>query len=95
MTDEALHMKHGHGIFESDKTFFDIHGKRVHWTGESELTEDETRVTLATYKPKRWETKDRKLGTLVVTAYGAEYVDAIVSSALVKQERTDEWEFEV
>ena len=95
MTDEALHMKQGHGLFESDKTFFETHGKKVHWTGESELTDDETHITLATYKPKFWETNDRKVGTLVVTPQGAEYVDAIVSSALVKQERTDEWEFEV
>jgi hypothetical protein len=35
------------------------------------------------------------LGTLLVTAHGIPYIDAIVSSALVKQERTDEEEQEV
>lgn len=95
MTDESLLMKDGRSLLESDKTFFETHGKRVHWTGDSQLTDDTAHVTLATYKHKSWESSDRKLGTLVVMPQGADYLDAIVSSALVKQERTDEWEFEV
>jgi hypothetical protein len=95
MTDEALYMKDGRGLLEYDKTFFETHGKKVHWTGASKLTEDESNITLATYKPKGWEANDRKLGTLVITPQGAEYVDVIVSSAFIKQERTDEREFAV
>jgi hypothetical protein len=91
---KALHLKHGRGVF-SDKTFFEIAGKRVHWKGLSELVEDETGICLAVYKAKGFESKNRKLGTLLITAHGVQYIDAIVSSALVKQERTDEDEYEV
>jgi hypothetical protein len=91
---QALHLKHGDGVF-SDKTFFEIAGKRVHWKGLSELVEDETGICLAVYKAKSFESQNRMLGTLRVTAHGVNYIDAIVSSALVKQERTDEDEYEV
>jgi hypothetical protein len=88
-------MKHGSSLFSSDETYFEIDGKKVHWKGLSALVEDGTGVCLAVYKAKSWESKDRKLGTLLVTEHGVPYMDAIVSSALVKQERTDEEEMEV
>jgi hypothetical protein len=91
---ESLLLKHGQSLFSSDETFFEIDGKKVHWKGLSALVEDETGVCLAVYKAKRWESKDRRLGTLLITAHGVPYIDAIVSSALVKQERTDEEEME-
>jgi hypothetical protein len=91
---QALHLKHDRGVF-SDKTIFEIAGKRVHWKGHSELVEDDTGICLAVYKTKGFESQNRKLGTLLVTADGVNYIDAIVSSALVKQERTDEFEYEV
>jgi hypothetical protein len=47
---------------------------------------------LAIYKAKFLESKNRKLGTLLITAH---YVDIIVISALVEQERSDEAALEV
>lgn len=47
------------------------------------------------YKAKSFESEDRKLGTLLVTALGQQYVDIIVVSTLVEQERNDESEFDV
>lgn len=91
---QALHLKHTRSLF-SNKTFFEIAGTKVHWKGQTALVEDGTGICLAVYKVKRFETQDRKLGTLLVTAHGVPNIDAIVSSALVKQERTDEDEFEV
>jgi hypothetical protein len=93
-SNQALHLKHGSGMF-SNKTFFQIDGKRVHWKGESELVEEKTGSCLAVYKEDGFESKNRKLGTLLVTAYGVNCIDAIVCSAFVKQERTDEDEYEV
>jgi hypothetical protein len=94
MPQSALLLKHGHGVF-SGNTLFEIDGKRVHWKGHSELVEDDTGVRLAVYKSKGFESSDRRLGRLLVTARGEPYIDAIVSSALVRQARTDEYEFEV
>jgi hypothetical protein len=91
---QALYLKHGRALF-GDQTTFEIAGKKVHWKGVSALIEDGTGICLAVYKAKRFESKDRKLGTLLVTKHGVEHMDAIVSSALIKQERTDEDEFEV
>jgi hypothetical protein len=91
---QALHLKHGRGLF-SDNTLFEVAGKRVRWKGQSELVEDETGICLAVYKAKGFELQNRKLGTLLVTAHGVKYIDAIVSSALVKQQRTDDFEYEV
>ena len=93
-SNQALHLKHGHNLL-SNNTLFEIAGKRVHWKGQSELVEDETGICLAVYKAKRFESQNRKLGTLLVTAHGVQHVDIIVSSALVKQERTEEDEYEV
>lgn len=87
-------MKHVHGFFHG-RTFFEIGDKKVHWKGQSALVEDSTGVCFAVYKAKLFETKDRKLGTLLITAHGKEFIDIIVSSALVEQERTDEDENEV
>jgi hypothetical protein len=91
---QVLHLEHHHGFFHG-RTSFEIGGKKVHWKGQSALVEDETGICLAVYKAKLFEAKNRKLGTLLVTAHGVNYIDAIVSSALVKQERTDEFEYEV
>jgi len=91
---QVLLLTHVHGLF-SGKTFFELGGKKFHWKGQSALVEDDTGVCLAVYKAKRFESKNRQLGTLLVTAHGLQYVDAIVSSALVEQERTDEAEYEV
>jgi hypothetical protein len=91
---QTLLLTHVHGFF-SGKTFFEIDGKKLHWKGQSVLVEDDTGVCLAVYKAKRFESKNRKLGTLLVTTHGLQYVDAIVSSALIEQERTDEAEYEV
>jgi hypothetical protein len=95
-TREILLLTHVQGFF-SGKTYFQIGDdlKKVHWKGQSALVEDDTGVCLAVYKAKHFETKDRKLGTLLITAHGLQYVDAIVSTALVEQERTDEAEHEV
>jgi hypothetical protein len=91
---QTLVLKHITGFF-SGKTSFEIDGKKLHWKGQSALIEEGTGVCLAVYRPKSFETKARKLGTLLITAYGLLYVDAIVTSALVEQERTDEAEHEV
>jgi hypothetical protein len=92
---QSLHMKEGHGLFSSN-TLFEIDGKKVRWRGQSELSEEGTGICLATYKAKSWESEqDRKLGTLRVTEHGLKYIDAIVCSALIKQERTDEPEYMV
>jgi len=93
-TGETLLLTHVSGFF-SGKTFFEIDGKKFHWKGQSALVEDDTGVCLAVYQAKRFESKDRKLGKLLVTAHGLQYVDAIVSSALVEQEDADELENEV
>jgi hypothetical protein len=93
-SNQSLLLTHVHGFF-SGKTCFEIDGKKFHWKGQSVLIEDDTGVCLAVYKAKRFESKSRKLGTLLVTTYGLQYVDAIVSSALVEQEQTDEAENEV
>lgn len=93
-SNQVLHLKHGHGVF-SHNTVFEIAGKRVHWKGLSRLVEDETGICLAVYKAKGFELQNRKLGTLLVTTHGVKDIDVIVSSALVKQERTDEFEHEV
>jgi hypothetical protein len=90
---QTLLLTHVDGFF-SGKTFFEIGGKKVHWKGQSALIEDDTGVCLAVYKAKRFESKNRKLGTLLITAHGLQYVDAIVSSALIEQQRTDEAEYE-
>jgi hypothetical protein len=91
---QTLLLTHVPGFF-SGKTFFEIDGKKFHWKGRSALVEDDTGVCLAVYQAKRFESKNRKLGTLLVTTHGLQYVDAIVSSALVEQQRTDEAEHEV
>jgi hypothetical protein len=93
-TNQTLLMTHVHGFFSS-KTFFEIDGKKCHWIRQSALVEDDTGVCLAVYKAKRFESKNRKLGTLLVTVHGLQYIDVIVSSALVQQERNDEVEHEV
>lgn len=59
------------------------------------MVEDDTGICLAVYKAKLFEAKDRKLGKLLITKHGLEFVDVIVSTALVQQERTDEAEDEV
>jgi hypothetical protein len=91
---QVLSLKHSHSLF-SDQTVFEIAGKKVHWKGHSVLVEDGTGICLAVYKAKLFESTDRKLGTLLVTAHGVKDIDIIVSSALVEQERTDELENEV
>jgi hypothetical protein len=91
---QSLQLKHVPGFFHG-KTFFEIAGKAVHWKGQSGLVEDDTVVCLALYKKKFFERSNHKLGTLLVTAHGAENINIIVSSALVEQERTDEAEVEV
>ena len=90
----TLEMTHVHGFF-SGKTFFEIEGTKVHWKGQSALVEDDSGVCLAVYKAKRFEAKDRRFGTLLITAHGAPLVDIIVSSALVEQERSDQDEHDV
>ena len=91
---QTLHLKHVPGFFRG-KTSFEVGGKKVHWKGQSALVEDDTGVCLAVFKAKFFEGKNRRLGTLVVTRHGAPFIDIIVSSALVEQERTDEAEYEV
>jgi len=93
----SIELKHVHGAFPffHGNTFFKIGEKKVHWKGHSALVEDHTNVCLAVYKAKFLETKDRKLGTLLITAPGVPYLDIIVVSALVEQERSDEAEAEV
>lgn len=93
-THQTLLQTHVSGFF-SGKTFFEIDGKKFHWKGQSALVEDDTGVCLAVYKAKSFESEDRKLGTLLVTAQGQQYVDIIVVSTLVEQERNDESEFDV
>jgi hypothetical protein len=91
---QIIGLQHVHGFF-SGKTFLEIGGKKVHWKGQSALVEDDNGVCLAVYKQKRFEAKSRKVGTLLVTEHGAEFVDIIVSSFLVEQERSDQDENEV
>jgi len=93
----SIELKHVHGVFPffHGNTFFQIGEKKVHWKGHSALVEDHTHVCLAVYKAKFLETKDRKLGTLLITARGIPYLDVIVVSALVEQERSDEAEAQV
>jgi len=93
-TSETLLLTHVPSFFHG-KTSFQIGDKKVHWKGLSALVEDGTGVCLAVYKEKSFESNDRKLGTLLVTAHGLQYLDTIVISALVEQERTDEREYEV
>jgi hypothetical protein len=91
---ELEHMHHTLPLFHGN-TFFQVGDKKVHWKGQSALVEDQTGVCLAVFKPKFFETKTRKLGTLLVTAHGLGFIDMIVISALVEQERLDEAELEV
>jgi hypothetical protein len=91
---QSLYLKHTHSLF-SNQTAFELAGKKVHWKGHSVLVEDGTGICLAVYKDKLFESKDRKLGTLLVTVHGVKDIDAIVSSALARRERGDEAENEV
>jgi len=91
---QALHLKHVHDFFHG-RTTFETGRKKVHWKGHSALVEDGTGVCLAVYKAILFEGKHHKLGTLLVTEHGIEFIDIVVSSALVEQERADEPENEV
>jgi hypothetical protein len=93
-TGQIVGLQHVHGFF-SGKTFFEVGGKKAHWKGQSVLVEDDNGVCLAVYKAKRFEGKNRKLGTLLVTKQGAQFVDIIVASNLIEQERNDQDENEV
>ena len=94
---QALQLHHVYSAFPffHGNTFFQIGSKKVHWKGQSALVEDKTGICLAVFRAKFFETKNRKLGTLLVTTYGNEFLDIIMVSALIEQERTDEAEFEV
>jgi hypothetical protein len=91
---QTLSLKHTHSLF-SHQTSFELDGKKVHWKGQSVLVEDGTGICLAVYKAKHFESKDRKLGTLLVTAHGVKDIDAIVCSSLAQPDPGAEAENEV
>jgi hypothetical protein len=93
----SLQLQHAYSAlpFFHGNTSFQLSDKKVHWKGQSALVEDATGVCFAIYKAKFSESKDRKLGTLLITGHGADYVDIIVISALVEQERSEEAALEV
>jgi hypothetical protein len=96
-TTTSLQLQHSHNAlpFFHGNTSFQLGDKKVHWKGHSVLVDDATGVCFAFYKAKFIESKDHKLGNLLITAHGADYVDIIVISALVEQERSDEAALEV
>lgn len=64
-------------------------GKLFHWKGHEELVEDESGRTVAMFKPSLFEGNRMKIGGMSVDRMGM--VDLVVFTALVMQERNEEF----
>jgi hypothetical protein len=81
--------------FFHSKHRFAANGKKYFWKGHTELVEEEHDVLCATFTPSWLEDKGHRIGQLVVTGDGKDIMDIIVFTALIVQERTDEYKASV
>ena len=73
-------------------TRFSMNGKVYYWKGHSELVSVETGDLLAEFFPS-WlviDVHEHKLGKLVIKGEGKKVIDAVVVTALITHERSDE-----
>jgi hypothetical protein len=89
---DLVRLEHVHGLlpFFHGKTLFEVGGRKFHWKGQTALLDDQSGQLLAGFHATYLETDYHKLGSLVVTEEGKKMLDAVVISALVVQERSDE-----
>jgi hypothetical protein len=89
---ESLTLQHKHSLlpFFHGKTLFEKEGKRFHWSGQTALVEEGNGTFLAGFHARFFESKEHTLGSLVITREGGEFLDLVVITCLVMQERSDE-----
>ena len=93
----VIPLQHIHHIlqFTHDKNNFEHKDKKYHWKDHTELVDDEAKVVLAKFRPSWLEGQGHKIGQLVITPDGQEMMDVAVVTALVVQERADEYQLSV
>jgi hypothetical protein len=88
----TFQLTHIHSCHYLSKTKFSIDGNHYHWAGHGELVEEKTGDVIAQFYPS-WNVMDsdeHKIGKMIVKEKGQALLDAVVTTALIVQERSEE-----